>query len=151
MQPAGGVNRGHGLAEAAKELDQQSIGERLLAPGEQSLEVDAVDPFQDDERGGVIAEGLLQPGDPRMIESRQQPSLALQPLPRPGLDEHPLAGRVVGRLEATGRDRVRRLQAIAAGEHAPDLRRDVAPASPIDRTAGRRHGGLYSSVFAGMV
>ena len=60
--------------------------------------------------GPPVAAGLARAGrspDDRALD--KQPRLALQPLPRPGLDEHPLAGRVVGRLEAAGRDRVRRL------------------------------------------
>ena len=71
MEPAGGVNRRHGIGEAAKELDQAVIGDAATA-GHEGFEIAAIEPFEDDEREVAIAAGILQADDAGVVEAGQQ-------------------------------------------------------------------------------
>jgi hypothetical protein len=148
MQPARGVKRSDRVGERAKELDQPLIGEPAIAPGEDGIEIAALDPFQDDERAIAVAAGVPEANDPGMIELFEKRRFARPALaPWSELDEHPLAGRAVGGLEPVRRAALPRLQAITVRQDHARRRLGV----PLDCGAGRRHGRAYSSVLVGMV
>ena len=117
MQPACGVERSDRIGQPAKQPDEPVIGEAAVAPGQDCLEITAVEPFQDDERAARVAATVLQANDPGVVESREEFRFARESLaPWGKLDEHPLAGRAVDRLKAARRAALASRQSIAIGQ-----------------------------------
>ena len=152
MQPACGVDRRDRCGEPAKELDQLVIDEPVVARSEHSLEIAAVDPFQDDERAAVSSADILAANDSGVIELREEFRLAGEALaPRSELDEHPLAGGAVEGREAVRCAVLALPQAIAFRDKCAGRPDGVRAASPIDRGTDGGHGVAQSFVLVGMV